>query len=98
MQKLKEQAEAKSEDKTEGEPEGKPEDKTEGEPESKSEGKSVEGTVSIELLGKKVDISLASEEEEKKFWRDFQNKQQFSGKKTQKWQSKLTSIFCTFLY
>lgn len=82
MKKLKEQAEAKPEDKSEGEPEGKSE----------------EGTVSIELLGKKVDISLASEEEEKKFWRDFQNKQQFSGKKTQKWQSKLTSIFCTFLY
>ncbi|KAH9393521.1 hypothetical protein TYRP_021656, partial [Tyrophagus putrescentiae] len=43
------------------------------------------GPVSVEFLGKKVDFSLASEEEEKKFWQDFQNKQ-FGGKKTQKWQ------------
>ncbi len=45
------------------------------------------GPVSVEFLGKKVDFSLASEEEEKKFWQDFQNKQ-FGGKKTQKWQRK----------
>lgn len=61
----------------------------------KAEITSDEEKISIEVLGQKVEVNVVSDEEETKFWREFQSRQFNKNRNNNnKWQSKSNESVC----